>query len=309
MKKFCRYTLLFSIPIFLGIILLHIYVSYNPSMFRNKANYVQTHKNEIEVLFLGSSHTQEAINPLRMENSVANLAYNAQNVVANCMLFDKYVEELPNLKFLVFEFDYFTLEDLLTRSSDGVPLFRKFHNLPNTSFFANFSSKFGDIPFLRTYVYECWKFKLTDYHVNEAGYVTKSKHDPFGDMHHDATRIFDTAPERLKTRHKARGIENIEQNSTLIESMIAKAKTKGIQVIFLALPKYQTYLDREIPDKLKRRNAYVNKKVKDKDVIFLDYERDPRYKSVDLYLDDNHLGKEGAVIFTAMMDSVFTSLR
>lgn len=309
MNKFCKRTLILCIPIFIGILSLHLYIDFLPAMFRNKAHFIEQNKNDIEALFLGSSHTQEAINPLWMKNKCSNLAYNSQDVVANCMLFDKYVDELPNLKFVFFEFEYFTLEQPLDQSEVNAPLYRKFYNLPKASVYKQFVSFFSDISFFKDYTFECWKYMKGNYQVNEAGYVTQSDYNPFGELGHDSTLVCKTAPERLITRHKKRYISEIPVNEVLIDSLIAKATRKNIEVVFLALPKYKTYIEREIPDKLQIRNSYLNKKLTNNEVLYFDYERDLRFADVNLYLDDNHLGHEGAVKFTAVIDSLIGTLK
>lgn len=278
-------------------------------MFRNKARFIQKNKDNIEVIFLGSSHTQEAINPLLMKNKCANLAYNSQDVVGNCMLFDKYVEELPKLKIVFLEFEYFTLEQPLDQYAVNKPLYRKFHNLPDTCLYKQISSIFSDIPFFRNYIYECWKEMRSNFSVNEAGYVSQSDYTPFGDLNFDSIQVNESAKTRLITRHKKRYIEEISTNSALIDSLITKAKLKNIRVVFLALPKYQTYIEREIPDKLNRRNIYLNQKLRNNEVLYFDYEKDHRFKDTYSYLDDNHLGHDAAIRFTAIIDSLITTFK
>lgn len=310
MSNFLRKLLVFFIPLALFFIAINCYIDYNSAMFRNKANYLHKNKAEIETVFFGSSHTQDGINPVFMSKPASNMAYNTQENKINFLLFERYVNEMPKLKQVVFEFDYFTLEQPLDFIKHNEPLYRKFHNISgNPNWLYDFIAPVTDIHFYMNYIFESTRYKMNNnYYVNEAGYIEKDDKLVFNTMNYDSLVIEEGAPARLATRHVYEFINEIEPNTHLIDSIIRHCEKKNIDLIFLGLPKYHTYIDRKRPAKMARRQHYLDSVLVNTQVKYFDFEQDPRFRSVRLYNDDNHLNPDGAKKFTLIVDSITKTL-
>jgi len=138
MTKFLINFTKFLIPFVILLIALELYVVYFPSTFNKKANYLQRHKDDIEVLVLGSSHNQNAINPEWMQFAInpewmhlncLNLANASQDIQLDEALFFRYATQLKKLKLVIFELDYFSLEEKNDATNFRLPWYKRFFDI------------------------------------------------------------------------------------------------------------------------------------------------------------------------------------
>ena len=64
---------------------------------------------QINTLILGNSHGEKAIIPEYLSSNAFNLSYNSQDIYYSVNLLKKYIDQLENLKSIIFIFDYFSL--------------------------------------------------------------------------------------------------------------------------------------------------------------------------------------------------------
>ena len=103
---------------------------YYPSTFQLKAKYFKNHKDDSNVLILGSSHNQTAINPEYLISfNCSNLAFGGQDIRIDSTLFSKVVKQLPELKFVVFELSYHTLEHRSNQNYHRNSLYLQFYDI------------------------------------------------------------------------------------------------------------------------------------------------------------------------------------
>ena len=117
MRSFVFNLIKFSLPLMIIVCGFFIYAEYTlqfyPSIFQLKAQNFKQNKNKIEVLILGSSHNKTAINPEFINAFCSsNLAFEGQDIRIDSALFNKTINLLPNLKIVVFELSYHTLEHI-----------------------------------------------------------------------------------------------------------------------------------------------------------------------------------------------------
>ena len=74
-----------------------------------KIKYLKENKSAIEVLVLGASHSQRAINPQYLSFKTINLANSSQGVYENLILFQNFEKELTGLKLVIIGITYNTL--------------------------------------------------------------------------------------------------------------------------------------------------------------------------------------------------------
>ena len=97
MKRFVKRFSLFLIPFIVAIIFIELFIRFYPNTFNKKAAYIKENV-DIELLILGSSHNQKAINPAQLNIKAANLAYGGQDLSLDNSLFFKYVSKLKKFK-------------------------------------------------------------------------------------------------------------------------------------------------------------------------------------------------------------------
>lgn len=312
MPNYLRKLILFASPVIIFIVLVNCLIAFTPAMFRNKATYMEKHKNDVEVLFFGSSHTQDAINPLQIKSMTSvNLGYNTQDIKTNYQLFEKYVDETPKLKYVVFEFDYLALEQPLDLIKHNEPLYRKFYGFPNVeNVFTKFAASITDIKFFVDYAYESTRYKIgNDYYVNEAGFIERNDLEDFKLMKHDSQLIDSLADQRFGNKFRYDQTREFAVNSQLVNNLINHCKKKNIEVILLSIPKYHTFTDRKMETKMAKRQHYLDSiTTHTTNVKYFDYEQDKRFSSVTNYRDDNHLNPTGGNKFTLIVDSLLSTL-
>src|SRR5688572_26582080 len=114
MKRFILNLIKFCLPFLIVVGGFLTYAEYTlqfyPSEFQLKAQYLKKDKDKINVLILGSSHNQNAINPEYVEDfNCSNLAFGGQDIRIDSALFNEVVDQLSGLKFVVFEISYHSL--------------------------------------------------------------------------------------------------------------------------------------------------------------------------------------------------------
>src|SRR5690554_2317195 len=154
MKRFLRKTLIISLPIIVVTGLVELFITYYPNTFNTKANYLNSHLDKIEILFLGSSHTQNGINPEFIDTPSANVAYSGQDYLIDNAIFFQYIDQLRNLNKIVIEMDYLSLEEKNEPDYFRLPWYYKYYdvNLGNFKALDNFLLFLTNPSFFKKYL-------------------------------------------------------------------------------------------------------------------------------------------------------------
>jgi len=113
MNKFIKKVLIFSTPIIIFIVSMEVILREIPNDYSYKKNYLDTHSNELETIFLGSSHAYYAINPEYIHFNSFNAAYVSQSIDYDLEILKKYENRTARLKFIVIPIDYSSLYNRL----------------------------------------------------------------------------------------------------------------------------------------------------------------------------------------------------
>lgn len=71
-----------------------------------KRSYVEKHINDIEILFLGNSHIEEAVKPELVGKNAFNMAISGRATIYDVEIAKRYVPQLQNLKVVFMPLDY-----------------------------------------------------------------------------------------------------------------------------------------------------------------------------------------------------------
>lgn len=76
------------------------------NIYSYKRQYVENHINEIEILFLGNSHIEEAVKPELVGKNAFNMAISGRPRQYDIELAKRYIPNMTNLKALIMPLDY-----------------------------------------------------------------------------------------------------------------------------------------------------------------------------------------------------------
>ena len=306
-KIFIRKLFLFLLPIIvisLGFIIFAETKLYNyPSTFQLKEKYLRENIDSIEVLVLGSSHNQTAINPGFIKDYyVSNISFAGQNIKIDSCLFYKFVNNLPKLKAVVFEVSYHTLEYDYDPNYFRNSLYLRFYNI----------NLFGRKPKLREYSIYLSKPKLYNkflnpftkiINVNKYGFETSSlKNNRFKNLNYDKNIILNDTNNPLINRHKKEDINAYDKNKIILNGMIEYCLKNDISPILIKPPVYTNYYNSYIKPKEERRRFYMDSlKLKLPQLIILDYEQSNVFTIKD-FKNEDHLNPKGAVKFSKLLN-------
>ncbi len=299
--------LLVKVGLFLGPLVLllsaaEFYLRHH-NTFYFKSEYTERHGPDAEVLFLGSSHTHRAIDPLQMEVPAVNLANGGSAMNLDHLMAEKFIPRLPALKVVFLELSYHSLERI--RESDYAKnnLYKIYYGIDNYGHAMPLWDRFLITSNLPEYVKIIWQDVLYPKKINAAGFMEvdpgpiKSR---FSYLEYDSVRIRETQTRYLYGRHKNEDRTILEANVDRIRQVQALCAERGIRLVLLSPPKYYLYNDANLAAKRERRDSVANLFMGE-GVPFWNYERAMEHE-VTLFANEDHLNPDGAAIFSSVLD-------
>lgn len=303
MQIFLTRLVLFCLPFLLAI---PIEISSRNNTFKIKSEYIEKNKDQIEVLILGSSQTNKGLNPAELDFSVAPLANDGSTINLDYLLFERYFEEFPRLKLVVFELSYHGLEDRKKNDWSKNHLFYNFYNVNNYGKKPPLSEKFLISSNPKFYLMRFFSDSntLEDTQFNEYGFVLNSS-SRFEKYDYDVSKIAETSQqEYMAGRHQRVDLNNYSLNTGLLDRAIRRCLDKGMKVILLSPPKYRLYNEAMNREKLERRDRFFSEYQDVEGVYVLNYER-VYENDTRLFLNEDHLNSDGVAIFSKELNREF----
>ncbi len=295
MHRFIFKLFVFLLPIIVSFVALEIFLFKYPNTFNTKAFHLKENL-DIETLFLGSSHSQNAINPVSIISKSANLAYGSQDYQLDSAIFFKHINKLKNLKHLFIEVDYHSLEDMRSKSYFRLAWYYRYYGIvmKKISLVEKLSLFASSPSFFKNHLLEYLNINRFKYKLNEAGFTTNSFPGAFKELSYDRNKIMNSAYARINKSHFKISLKNYSSNRTKICAVINMAQSKNIKVTLLKTPLFTSYKQFFDEKKLLRRNNFIDSLLlKNKNIRLLDLENDIRFKIED-FKNDNHLNPNGA---------------
>ena len=295
MKKFISNVLIVLFPLIICGILIELFISYYPNTFNTRAKYFISNVNNIECLFLGSSHTQNGINPKFIEIKSANISYGSQDYQLNSAIFFKYIKKLTKLNKVFIELDYQSLEHKNKSDYFRLPWYYKYYdvNLGNYKIYNKTSLYLSNPTFFKNYLIDKLNPNNKTHIINNFGFL-ENDFGVFKELNFNEENIKKTFKARLKNRHNSESIANYKFNRSKITSIINYCNNNNIDVILLKTPAYLTYRNNYNEDKNERRRLFLDSLSLNKQNLILDFETDTRFNIKD-FMNDDHLNPNGAM--------------
>jgi hypothetical protein len=109
MKQFLTRCVTFILPILALTLICEIALKNIPNDYKFKHDQLEKRSQELEVLFLGSSHAYHAVNPEYIEFKSFNASHNGQSLYFDYLIFKKYQNRFNKLKIICIPVSYHTL--------------------------------------------------------------------------------------------------------------------------------------------------------------------------------------------------------
>lgn len=306
MKKFIFNLFSFSLPfIVFGLVIL-LFIIWYPNTFNTKANYIKDNP-DIEVLFLGSSHTQDAINPEFISKKAINLAHGGQDYLYDYELFFRFVTKFKKLRYVFLEVDYHSLE-----FNQPTPYFRNswyYHYYDVSIFKVGFMEKlsiyFSSPSFFNDFILR--QFDLNERSkINKYGFEMNNSKGIFKSKNYNI-KFIDEENKYFKVNpFSENSIKTYKENKKRLLKMINYCQRNKITVFLLSNPVYYTYSREYIKAKNKRRLLLLDS-LKSENVRFLNYENHSMFTVYD-FKDAQHLNSIGAKKLTKLINSEIENL-
>jgi len=304
MKKFILKFLLFFLHLILLLSGIEAYVSLRANSFNLKARSIKNNK-DIEVLILGSSHLQNAVNPEFLDVKSCNLAYGKQDLLLNSELFFNYLKDLRNLKTVIIELDYHTLSSLNDSGYFRLPWYYRYHDIEpyklsglDKGFIYPSSPTFFNKYIFRTLL------GTNKENVNDYGFVNSSD-GLFKKLNYNPELILKNAEKRMAKKHPISNIKNYDFNARILSNMITRGISEGLEVLLISSPSYRTYREYHNPEIMRLRQDFLSslKFTINEPLQYINMENDSRF-TVDNFLNDDHLNPKGAKKFTLILNDL-----
>lgn len=304
MNKFIQKSLLFCAPVLIFMLIMELLLRNIPNDYSYKKNYLDQYSNEIETLFLGSSHAYYAINPEFIHSTSFNAAYFSQSLDYDVEILKKYYKQSIKLKYIVVPIDYLSLYNRLETGVESWRIknyiiyygFNKSYKFNNN--FELFDRKLIDNIKRIVKFYGYFKSEVS---CNKLGWGTQ----------HNSKKNIDlfASGKAAAKRHAKREKSFFNENVALINEIISIAQSKKAKVIFYSSPAYKTYVSQLNKEQLQKTYTTIKKIAhSNANVSYYEFLSDKSFDAKDFF-DADHLNEIGAEKFSKKMDSIIINLK
>lgn len=258
-------------------------------MYSSKEAYLVKNITNIESLILGSSHAYYGIDPGYMSGRAFSLANTSQTLDYDDWLISKYINQMPNLKYVVVPVSYFSLLAFMDkevedwRSKYYRIYFHKKDMLPITYNFEAMQTLKSTLTKIMNYYYK--KQVPSDY--TELGFGTTYK------LENRLKNWEDSGPISAKRHTKKINKSDVAANVNHIINIIKQCQNKGVKVLLITPPAHKSYIKHLEKQQLALTITTCERLSREYQVQYYNLMENPEFVSADFY-DSDHLNQYGA---------------
>lgn len=313
MKKYISNILKFLILPFVIIFFFEIYLRNMDSVYTEKYDGLMVVKEDINVLFVGNSHANYAVNPLYIKDFTA---YNLANI-SQLLYFDKRLtiksinEGVANLKYVFISIDYHSLfksdqgpRNVWSFYSNGIKYEDQDYTKEKISrFFWGYSPKVA-ISLLKKDLSRRFNGKQSvTFDVENGVNIEDSLYYGFIGYEGTEKKAFNTdnyieQAKRFQETNDRRGRMEVIQD---LKDFISLLKKKNIEPILFSSPTYFEYNKILDKNQIERNTNDLKNLCNEFDLQYWQFDNDSRFIQEDFY-DQDHLNKEGAKKFSILIN-------
>jgi hypothetical protein len=318
MKKFLVKSLYFIIPCLLIVEAMDIWLRSTNSLYKEKLNGIKIKKDLVQVLILGNSHANYAVDPSQFSLCAYNLANVNQSIYFDKRLTMGILPEMPKLKYVLISIDFHSLyfssqgaRDFWSYYGNGIKLEDRNYLLANISpFLFGYTPSIGATMLVKRilYVIKYRHEKTIDFVVENGvnikgtirnGFMAREGHDEYS---------FD----KISCKARADDFNLIVKSSTDKKAVvydlmdfIQYLKSRNIIPVLFSSPTYQGFyscLDKNMISQNQRDIDFLCKKY---NLEYLDYANCSLFEMNDFFNCD-HLNEKGAEKFSKILSNELT---
>jgi hypothetical protein len=184
-------------------------------------------------LILGSSLSENAINPEFINKKTANIAFVAQPISIDYYLLDKYIDQMPGLHTVSLEINvqnfYYDLNPLFWNGHIYSILYNIKYNVEPWSI-KNYSLVISNYQFFSSRFFDHINPFSYKYKLNRFGSIVNDFNDRFEKLNFDTSQINNTFSLR---KNLFENEEHFTANKSFVRKIIERCKAKNIRVVML----------------------------------------------------------------------------
>lgn len=298
-------SLLFFSPILSIAVIAEYSLRQIPNDYSYKNQWMERNCKNIHVLFLGSSSVLFSIDPTYLEKKSFNGAHVSQSLNYDNFIFNKFINQMDSLDFLVLDINYLSPFCSLEKSEE-------WWRVKNYSIYYGYNTE--EIK----YNYELAIHKLSTFKNASYGFLTAIglKHysnitvNQFGyginysskNKRVDWNSGKDEALKHNNWIKEEEHFELINKNKSYVNDIIKKCFDRKIKVLLISTPTCDSYRNNLNTDFLKKKNDFCISFGKlFNNVSYFNFSNDKRFVDNDFF-DGNHLNEIGAKKFTTLIN-------
>lgn len=314
MRKFLKVFLIFITPIIILLLFVEVYLRQINTSYSEKIKGLEHNAGNIEILFLGNSHTAYGIDPKQFDLNAYNAAQVSQSLYFDKRITLKYIDKLVNLKYVVIGLDYHSLYFSSQTSSRNI-----------WSYYGYGIEYKNEVPFLskisRLKGYTN-RIALNLFEKDKSGKYDRIKaldvergvnlNSPIqnGTFFLEGMDLKSMEEQHCLNRagyFNAIVKESKEKNEIVsdLKDFIKQLRSKNIIPIFITVPCYDKYVSKLDQEHLFYNLKYIEKMTNELNVEYWDY-INLKMKKNDFYNCD-HLNKNGAITFSKILNNQLKS--
>jgi len=298
-RCFLKQMLVFFMPVVLGYLALEYLVLQLPFNYIVKSDYFYSEKEEIEVLALGSSQLDGAINPKFFDSNTLNLASATQHHNLDFKILKGISPRLPALKFVILELSYSHLEHphnskVFWKNSIYLKYFG-INTFERNTYFKDKLLYLARPDFYSKQLVNHYFKKKDEAILNKFGFDERVSKGLFYNLNYNDSII---ATKKMEIYTLA-DIKLFKHNAEYLFEMLNYAVENELKVIICITPLYKTYLKGRNPDILRRRDSILKLlSAKYENVLIFNKENDTLNYTTSDFSNQNHLNPNGAENFS-----------
>lgn len=303
MKKFIRNLLIFIIPLILIGVSAELLLRGIPNDYKLKREFLDRNSNNIQMLFLGSSHAYRGINPVFFHLNSFNAGYISQTLDYDFDILKKYDGSWSNLEIVVIPISYFSLFVKLSDSTESwrVKNYNIYYKMAT-------SKKISDYFEILSNIFRVNYRRIYSYYFQGKSNITGSKLG-WGKIKSGKKRNLIRTGKKAAKRHTVDTRKFFKENINLINSFLLFVKKRNLKLLFYTPPAFHTYVENLNTDQLNITTKFISDIAnKHNNCYYINFLQDKAF--TDLHFGNaDHLNEIGAQVLSLKLDRFIKELR
>lgn len=283
-----------------------------PNDYAYKNQWLTQNSQEVEVLALGASSVLFDINPLYFNKRSFNAAHVSQSLKYDHMIFEKFIDNMPSLEYVIMSIDYWSVFGDLEGSAEWWRV--KNYNIHYGSRYNKWNGKYN----LEVYLHDVSAVKYAANAILTMVGIKNETRRTVDDRGYSAHyKLENRANEWDKGVYEASYHNNlisrvviedrIKQNKHYVKEIIEKCAEKNVKVLLINVPIYKSYRENLKLEYLNQQKEFCKYFVENfSNTLYYDFSDNPIFTEDDFY-DVSHLNEFGAKKFTMILDSIMVN--